>query len=152
SDMVDPETLAVVRLEVEDFLRGSFLDTATAPIVAVSSRTGAGLDDLRRELARIAGDVPAKDSAALFRLPVDRVFTMKGFGTVVTGTLISGSVSKEEEVELFSAGRRVRVRGVQVHGKTEARAIAGERTALNLAGVATEDLARGMTLAVPGMF
>src|SRR5713226_9200263 len=83
ADTVDSETLEVVRLEAEDFLRGSFLETPKAPIVAVSARTGAGLDDLRRELARIAAEVPAKDSAALLRLPIDRVFTMKGFGTVV---------------------------------------------------------------------
>ena len=152
SDTVDSETLEVVRLEAEDFLRGSFLDTARAPIVAVSSRTGAGLNDLRRELARIAAEVPAKDSAAPFRLPIDRVFSMKGFGTVVTGTLVSGAVGKEEEVELFPAARRLRVRGVQVHGEAAEQAIAGERTALNLAGVATEELARGMTLAAPGLF
>jgi selenocysteine-specific elongation factor len=152
SDTVDPETLEVVRLEAEDFVRGSFLDTAKAEIVAVSSRTGAGLDDLRRELARIAAEVPAKDSAALFRLPIDRVFTMKGFGTVVTGTLVSGAVRQEEEVELFPAARRLRVRGVQVHGASAEQAIAGERTALNLAGVATEELARGMTLTAPGLF
>jgi len=152
ADMVDADSLAVVRLEVEEFLRGSFLDPATSPIVPVSSKTGAGLDDLRRELARVAADAPAKDSRALFRLPIDRVFTMKGFGTVVTGTLVSGAVKKEEEVDLFPSGRRVRVRGVQVHGATADQAIAGQRTALNLAGVATEDLARGMMLAAPGVF
>ncbi len=150
SDLVERETLDVVRLEVEDFLRGSFLDGA--PIVPVSALTGAGLDDLKRELARIAAEVPAKDSSALFRLPIDRVFTMKGFGTVITGTLISGMVKKDEEVEVFPLGRRVRVRGVQVHGHSEERAIAGQRTALNLAGVSTEELARGMMLAAPGLF
>ena len=151
ADLVDRETLEVVRLEVEDFLRGSFLDPAAAPIVAVSALTGAGLDELKRELARVAAQAAAKDSAALFRLPIDRVFTMKGFGTVVTGTLVSGTVRKEEEVELFPAGRRVRVRGVQVHNAPAEQAVAGERTALNLAGVEKDQLARGMTLAAPGL-
>src|SRR5215469_16961883 len=98
SDLVDPETLDVVKLEVADFLKSSFLDPATSPIVAVSSKTGAGLDQLRTELARLAADATAKDSTAVFRLPIDRVFTMKGFGTVVTGTLISGTVHKDQEL------------------------------------------------------
>jgi selenocysteine-specific elongation factor len=149
SDAVDAETLEVVRLEVEDFLRGSFLDPAHAPIIAASSLTGAGLDDVKAALAKIAAEATAKDSAALARLPVDRVFTMKGFGTVVTGTLVSGTIRKEEELEVFPTGKRVRVRGVQVHGEPAEKAIAGQRTALNLAGVTTEDLARGMMLA-PG--
>jgi len=152
SDTVDAETTDVVKLEVEEFLRGTFLDTNQSPILAVSSLTGAGLEDLKRELARIAAEVPAKDSAALARLPIDRVFTMKGFGTVVTGTLIAGTVRKEDELEVFPIGKRVRVRGVQVHGESADEAIAGQRTALNLAGVAVEDLARGMTLAPPDTF
>ena len=105
SDLVDRDTLGVVRLEVEEFVRGSFLEGA--PIVPVSSIKGAGLDDLKRELAAIAAEVPAKDPNALFRLPIDRVFTMKGFGTVTTGTLLSGSVKKEEDVEVFPAARLV---------------------------------------------
>ena len=149
ADTVDAETLDVVRMELEDFLRGSFLEHA--PMVAVSALKGTGLDDLKRELAKASAEVSAKDSAALFRLPIDRVFTMKGFGTVVTGTLIAGTVKKEEELEVFPSGRRVRVRGVQVHGKPADQAIAGQRTALNLAGVNVEDLARGMTLAPPGL-
>ena len=146
SDAVDAETLEVVRLEVEDFLRGSFLDPARAPIIAASSLTGAGLDEVKAALAKVASEATAKDSAALARLPVDRVFTMKGFGTVVTGTLVSGTIRKEEELEVFPSGKRVRVRGVQVHGETSDKAIAGQRTALNLAGVATDDLGRGMML------
>ncbi len=147
SDLVDGETLDVVRLEVEEFLRCSFLDAAHSPIVAVSSLTGAGLDQLKQALAKVAAEVPAKDSTALARLPIDRVFTMKGFGTVVTGTLVSGTIRKEEELEVFPTGKRVRVRGVQVHGRTAEQAVAGQRTALNLAGVTTEELARGMMLA-----
>jgi selenocysteine-specific elongation factor len=156
SDAVDPETLEVVRLEVEDFVRGSFLDTtldaAQSPIVAVSSLTGAGLDELKSALAQVASEVTAKNSAALARLPIDRVFTMKGFGTVVTGTLVAGTIRKEEELEVFPAGKRVRVRGVQVHGAPAETAAAGQRTALNLAGLSIEDLARGMTLATADTF
>ena len=152
SDTVDAETLEVVRLEVEEFLRGSFLDPAQSPIVAVSSLTGAGLPELKQQLARVAAEVPAKDSNALPRLPIDRVFTMKGFGTVVTGTLVSGTIRKEDELEVFPVGKQVRVRGLQVHGEATDKATAGQRTALNLAGVTVEDLARGMTLAPPETF
>jgi selenocysteine-specific elongation factor len=149
SDAVDAETLDVVRLEVEEFLRGTFLESSKAPIVAVSSLTGAGLEDLKRAMIAVAAGVEPRDSEALARLPIDRVFTMKGFGTVVTGTLISGSIRKEEELEVFPTGRRVRVRGVQVHGETADTAFAGQRTALNLTGASIEDLTRGMTLAPP---
>jgi selenocysteine-specific elongation factor len=152
SDLVDPETLDVVRLEVEEFLRGSFLDPARAPVIPVSSLTGAGIEDLKRALVGIGAAVPARDSKAIARLPVDRVFTMKGFGTVVTGTLISGTIHKEEELAVFPGGRRVRVRGVQVHGRDAEAAVAGQRTALNLAGVTTSDLARGMMLTPPDTF
>src|SRR5579863_1225902 len=166
SDAVDAETLAVVRAEVEDFLRESFLGHPSLgqpslgqpslgqpslghsnSIVAVSSLTGAGIDDLKRELVRVASEIPAKNSSAIARLPIDRVFSMKGFGTVVTGTLISGVIRKEDELEVFPNGRRVRVRGVQVHGKSAEQAVAGQRTALNLAGATTEELTRGMMLA-----
>jgi selenocysteine-specific elongation factor len=175
SDTVDAETLEVVRLEVEEFLRGTFLDEPkgdnskadnrksmdpagldaaqsfgkSQSIVAVSSLTGAGLEELKRVLVAAAGEVKARDSGALVRLPIDRVFTMKGFGTVVTGTLVAGTIRPEDELEVFPTGRQVRVRGVQVHGQATDAALAGQRTALNLAGASTEDLARGMTLAPP---
>jgi len=152
SDAVDAETLEVVRLEVEEYVRGSFLDAAQSPMVAVSSLTGAGLNELKSALARVASEVAAKNSGALVRLPIDRVFTMKGFGAVVTGTLVAGTIRKEEELEVFPSGKRVRVRGVQVHGLPAEAAVAGQRTALNLAGVSTEDLARGMTLATEDTF
>src|SRR5436190_8082156 len=116
SDAVDPDTLDVVRLEVEEFLRGTFLEPSKAPIVAVSALTGAGLNELKGAIAAAAAQGQARDSKALARLPIDRVFTMKGFGTVVTGTLISGTIRKEEELEVFPPGNRVRVRAVQVHG------------------------------------
>jgi selenocysteine-specific elongation factor len=151
SDLVDPETLQVVRMEVEEFVRGSFLDTSRSPIVEVSARTGAGLEKLKKELARVASEAAQKDADAAFRLPVDRVFTMKGFGTVVTGTMISGQVCKEQEVELLPLGKTARVRGLQVHGAGTDIAFAGERTAINLAGLPQEELERGMILAQPGL-
>jgi len=150
SDLVDRDTLEVVRLEVEDFLQGSFLEGA--PILAVSSKTGAGLEELKRELVQAAGGTHQRDANALARLPIDRVFVMKGFGTVVTGTLLAGTIAKEEELELFPGQRRVRVRGAQVHGQPAERATAGQRTALNLAGVSKEELARGMMLAPTNTF
>jgi selenocysteine-specific elongation factor len=152
SDLVDADTLEVVKMEVAEFVKGSFLDPANSPIVAVSSKTGAGLEELRSQLARLASEIRAKDSTAIFRLPIDRVFSMKGFGTVVTGTLISGTICKEQELEVHPAGRRLRVRGVQVHGAAAEEAIAGQRTALNLAAVETSELARGMMLTPPGLF
>jgi selenocysteine-specific elongation factor len=149
SDMIDPETLAVVRLEVADLLSGSFLENSE--IVSVSALKSTGLDELKRQLVRIASNLPARDSAAITRLPIDRVFTMKGFGTVVTGTLVAGTIHKEDELQLFPTGKKVRVRGVQVHSASTETAHAGERTALNLAGVDKEELERGMVLASPGM-
>ncbi len=150
ADLVDPDLLGLVRLEVEELVTGSFL--AGAPIVAVSSTTGAGLDELRAELARAAASIPEKNAAGHFRLPIDRVFTVKGFGTVVTGTLISGAVRKEQEVEVYPAGRRLRVRGVEVHGSKAEAAVAGQRTAVNLADIEPADLRRGDVLSAPGLF
>jgi selenocysteine-specific elongation factor len=152
SDLVDSETLGVVRVEIEDFVRGSFLDISKAPIIPVSSLTGAGIDELKQTVVTTAREIPARDSSSFTRLPIDRVFTMKGFGTVVTGTLISGAVRREDELELFPKRQRVRVRGIQVHGKPADQATAGERTALNLTGVPTEQLSRGMMLTTEGTF
>jgi selenocysteine-specific elongation factor len=150
ADLVEPDILELVRLEVEEFVAGSFLEGA--PVVAVSSVMGAGLDDLRRELERAAAAVPAKGADGHFRLPLDRAFTVKGFGTVVTGTLISGAVCREQEVELYPTGRRLRVRGVQVYGEPAGQALAGQRTALNLTGIEPAEVARGMVLTAPGTF
>ncbi len=152
ADLVDEDTLSVVRMEIEDFVRGSFLDVSRSPVVAVSALKGTGLDELKREIVRLSAEVPARDTEAPFRLPIDRVFVMKGFGAVVTGTLIAGKIKKEEEVEVFPERKRARVRGVQVHGSMTEQAIAGQRTALNLSGVQMEELARGMTLTAPGVF
>jgi len=150
ADLVDTDILGLVRLEVEEFVAGSFLEGA--PVVAVSSITGAGLDALREELRLAAEAVPEKSAAGHFRLPLDRAFTIRGFGTVATGTLISGAVRKEQEVELHPGGRRLRVRGVQVYGEPAEQAVAGQRTALNLADIEPSELARGMVAAAPGLF
>jgi len=150
SDLVDPEVLDLVRLEVQEFVAGSFL--AGAPMVAVSARTGEGLDELKNELRRLSLEAPPKPVDLPFRLPIDRSFVMKGFGAVVTGTLITGTVEKEAEVEIFPLGRRARVRGIEVYNAPADRATAGQRTALNLAGTEARQITRGMVLAAPGQF
>src|SRR5713101_5807209 len=150
SDLVDSDTLELVRLEAEEFLRRSFLENA--PLVAVSAKTGAGLGELKKALREAAASASVKDAARYFRLPIDRAFAMKGFGSVVTGTLISGSVGPGDEVELFPSGERLRVRGVQSGGKSVERAMPGQRTAVNLAGIEHTALKRGMVLATPGKF
>lgn len=150
ADLVSPEILELVKLEVEEFVAGSFLEGA--PILAVSARTGEGLHRLREELHRAAAAVPVKDSSRHFRLPIDRSFVMKGFGPVVTGTLIAGTIRREAEVEVHPLGKRLRVRGIQVHNQTVETAYAGQRTALNLTGVEAGELVRGMVLTEPGRF
>ncbi len=150
SDLADPDLIDLVRLEVDELVAGSFLEKA--PRIAVSSVTGAGLDALCIELARWARAVREKNAGGFFRLPVDRAFTMKGFGTVVTGTMVSGMLKRDAEVELFPAGRRLRVRGIHVYGEATDEARAGERAAVNLADIEPSELARGMVLSVPGRF
>ncbi len=150
SDLVDRDALGLVRLEIEEFVRGSFLEGAS--IVPVSARTGAGMEDLRGELQRVALQVPTKDSTRHFRLPIDRSFAMKGFGTVVTGTLVSGTAKLEDDAELFPARQRVRIRGLHSGGKAIECAVAGQRTAANIAGVDHTEIKRGMVLAAPGIF
>jgi selenocysteine-specific elongation factor len=150
SDLVDADTLGLVRLEIEEFVRGSFLESA--PIVPVSARSGAGLDELRNVLGSAAQAATVRDATQNFRLPIDRSFAMKGFGTVVTGTLISGAVKLEDEVELYPAKKRLRVRGLHSGGKQIERAVAGQRTAVNLAGIEHEEITRGMVLASAGLF
>jgi len=147
SDLVDAATLDVVRLEVQDLVAGSFLEDR--PILAVSARTGAGLADLRRTLASLALSALSRPAAGHPRLPIDRVFSMKGFGTVVTGTLISGRLAIDEEIVCQPSGRIAKVRGLQVHGERRDEAIAGQRVAVNLAGIELADVARGDTLTHP---
>ncbi len=149
-DLVDAETLDFVRLEVEEYLKGSFLQDA--PIVAVTAKSRVGLDELKAQLQAASAYDSGRAAANYFRLPIDRAFAMKGFGSVVTGTLISGSVSTGDEVELFPQLKRLRVRGVHSGGKTVERAEPGQRTAVNLAGIDHSQLWRGMVLAAPGKF
>jgi selenocysteine-specific elongation factor len=146
-DLIDEEMLALVRDEVKELVAGSFLEAA--PVVSISSRTGAGLEELKSTLREIALEVPARSEEFITRLPIDRAFTMSGFGAVVTGTLIAGAIEEADELELLPVGRRVRVRGLQVHGSKVKRATAGQRTAVNLTGVETSELERGMVLAPP---
>lgn len=150
ADLVDQDTLELVRMEIEEFVHGSFLDGA--PIQPVSARTGKGVDELKALLFSVAADVPERTSSGYLRLPVDRAFAMRGFGTVVTGTLVSGMVKTGDELELLPAGRQVRVRGIQSAGETLVQATAGKRTALNLAGIAWDEVGRGMTLVSPSRF
>jgi selenocysteine-specific elongation factor len=150
SDLVDADSLGLARMEIEEFVRESFLEGA--PILPVSARSRVGLAELKNALRRTAQEAAARDATQHFRLPIDRSFAMKGFGTVVTGTLISGAVKVEDEVELYPARKRLRVRGLHSGGKQIQRAIAGQRTALNLAGIEHEEITRGMVLAPAGLF
>jgi len=148
TDLVEEELLSLVRAEAEELVAGSFLEGA--PIVAVSARAKLGLDELLAALRKIALDVPERSSDFVTRLPIDRAFTMKGFGAVVTGTLVAGQISTADELELLPEGKRVRVRGVQVHGASVERARSGQRTAVNLVGADVGDIERGMVLAPIG--
>ena len=148
SDLVDRDTIELVTLEVRDLVAGSFL--AAAPVIPVSARTGDGLPELTRALTAFAGGGVRLGREGVVRLPVDRAFTMKGFGTVVTGTLVSGRVAEGDELAVLPDGRAVRVRGVQVHGRPAAAATAPSRAAVNLGHVDVADVARGVTLATAG--
>ena len=152
SDLVDAETLEVVIAEIKEFSHGSFLDASHTPMIPVSVLTGTGLDELKKALTQLASEIPSRDSTALPRLPIDRVFSVKGFGTVVTGTMVSGTIVPEHDLEVFPEGKHVRVRGMQVHGQSTEQAVAGERIALNLAGVAKDELKRGMMLGQSSIF
>jgi len=150
ADLADEEMLDRVNREVSELAAGSFLESA--PRVAVSAATGAGVDELRAVLEAAARRVREKEASGWFRLPIDRAFTMKGFGTVVTGTLIAGTLERNRDVELYPTGRRLRVRGLQVYGEDAARARAGERTAVNLSGIEAAEVSRGMVLSEAGRF
>jgi selenocysteine-specific elongation factor len=149
-DLVDRDMLDLARLEVQELAKGSFLENA--PVIAASAKTGEGLEEIRNELRGLADGILERPLASPFRLPIDRAFVMKGFGTVVTGTLIAGTIHKDEEAEIFPEGRRARVRGIHVHNAPAESAVAGQRTALNLAGIETSEIARGMVLVAPGLF
>jgi len=149
-DAVEPGMVDLAEIEVQEFLKGSFLEAA--PILRVSAHTGEGMDALVDALRAFAASVVPRDSQQVLRLPVDRVFTMKGFGPVAAGTLIAGSVKRDDEVELLPDRKPARVRGVQVHGATVDEACAGQRTALNLQRVDLQDIERGMVVTAPGVF
>ncbi|MFN0104267.1 MAG: selenocysteine-specific translation elongation factor [Bryobacteraceae bacterium] len=149
ADSVDPDLVELVKLEAEEFVAGSFLEGAVP--LAVSAKTGAGLEELKQAIRRMAAGAPARSSRQPLRLPIDRAFAMKGFGAVVTGTLTAGTIQPEQEVEVQPLQRRLRVRGVQVHGRPAKAAQAGQRTAVNLAGIEHTELARGMVLTAPGV-
>jgi selenocysteine-specific elongation factor len=147
-DLCDDEWLAMVRADVRAAVAGTFLEAA--PIVACSTRTSAGLDELRAALAAAVDSLPPREKTGVFRLPIDRVFTVKGFGTIVTGTVLGGDVALGDELVVLPGGLAARVRGIEVHGAAVAQAIAGHRAAINVGGVAVDELARGDLLAHPG--
>ena len=149
-DLVDPEMLELVIDEVTESMAGSFLEKAE--IIPVSSRTGAGIDRLKQSLHALALGTPPRPANRLLRLPIDRAFSIHGFGTVVTGTLTSGEIQKDQEIELVPGGLTARVRGLQVHNLMTPRAVAGQRTAVNLQGIDLGQMERGMVVTVPRLF
>ncbi|MGE0352202.1 MAG: selenocysteine-specific translation elongation factor [Gemmatimonadales bacterium] len=140
ADLVEAEWLDLVNLEVSEWLQGSAIGFE-APVIT-SATTGRGVEELRQRILRVAGELPAR-SEDLFRMPVDRSFSVAGIGTVVTGTVWSGSLDAAEAARIMPGGREVRIRSVESHGKAQARATAGSRAALGLTGVAREDIRRG---------
>ncbi len=148
ADLAEPDWLELVEGEVAGLLRGTSIDGA--PIVPVSARSGAGLPELLATLDEVAAEAESRQSNLPLRLPVDRVFTIAGAGTVVTGTLWSGTAKRDDQVELMPSGKRGRIRSVQMHGKPAEKAVAGNRVALNIAGLDTDEISRGDIVAEPG--
>ena len=148
ADTVDPEWLEMMREELTEKVKGSFLEGK--PIVAVSAYTGQGIDELKEMLRLLVHKAEEKSLRIPFRMPVDRVFSVDGFGTVVTGTLIEGSMNEGDLAELFPSGVQTRIRNLQVHGKDVETAYAGQRVAINLAGLKKADIQRGDAVAKPG--
>ena len=149
TDLVDAELLELVNLEVAELVEHSFLEHA--PVVEVSAKTGAGIEALKAELKTLAAEIPPRKNETIARLPVDRAFSIKGFGAVVTGTLISGEILETQELELLPINKKVRVRGLQTHNKSVKSAHAGQRTAVNLGGIEHAEIERGMILAESGI-
>ncbi|HQQ86660.1 MAG TPA: selenocysteine-specific translation elongation factor [Smithellaceae bacterium] len=147
-DMVENDWLELVKTEIQDFLKGTFLEGV--PVIPVSALKQKGIDELTAALDTVVQNIPEKNDCGIFRLPVDRVFTMKGFGTVVTGTLISDSISVGEDVLILPEEINTRIRGIQVHNQPTQEATAGQRTAINLQGIEKESLQRGDVLTRPG--
>jgi selenocysteine-specific elongation factor len=150
SDLADDETAELARMDVAELVEGSFLDTA--PVFVVSSRTGDGINELKEGLLRAAGEVRRANDLYQTRLAIDRSFSVKGFGAVVTGTLVSGEIAEGDDLVLLPPGRKLRVRGVQTHGRSTSVARAGQRTAVNLAAIDHDELHRGMVLTREGSF
>jgi selenocysteine-specific elongation factor len=149
TDLVDAELLELVNLEVAELVENSFLESA--PVVAVSAKNGDGIEELKATLKSLTAKIPARKNEMIARLPVDRSFSVKGFGAVVTGTLMSGEIAETDELELLPIAKKVRVRGLQTHGKTVKSAHAGQRTAVNLGGIEHAEIERGMVLATGGV-
>jgi selenocysteine-specific elongation factor len=148
ADLVEPDWLELVRDDVAGAVLGTFLEGA--PIVPVSSKTGQGLDELRAALRSLAGSVPARSTDELPRLPIDRVFTVRGFGTVVTGTLTAGALAADDRVEVYPKRAEAKIRGLQAHGRPVTSARAGQRTAINLQGLERTAITRGDVVGLPG--
>ncbi len=146
-DMVDEEIKMLVEEEVSDFVKGTFLESA--PIVRISSKTKEGIDELKRALIKTVDKVAARETGGVFRLPIDRVFTIKGFGTVVTGTVQSGEVSVDDRIIIAPQNESARVRGIEVHETKVDKATAGQRTALNLQGISKHQIKRGHVATSP---
>jgi selenocysteine-specific elongation factor len=140
----DAELLEMVKLDASELVENSFLENA--PVVCVSAKTGAGIEDFKKILREISLKIPARKNEAVVRLPVDRSFSVKGFGAVVTGTLVSGEICEADEMEILPPQKKVRVRGLQTHGKTVKSVCVGQRTAVNLGGVEHSEIERGMVL------
>lgn len=145
-DLVDEEWLELVEEEIKEELEGTFL--MNAPVVKVSAATGEGLDVLIDTIAHMTRDeVLAKDTQTIPRLPIDRAFTLSGFGTIITGTLVSGTISKEDTLEMYPIGKECKIRSIQVHGEDKSECYAGQRVAINLSNVKKREIARGCVLA-----
>jgi selenocysteine-specific elongation factor len=147
-DMVDEEWLELVTEDVREVLSGTFLQDA--PIIPVSAHTGQGLKELTAEIERMAAELKPRRINDLVRIPIDRIFTMRGHGTVITGTMISGTLRLGQDVMVYPEGKSTKVRHLQVHGQTAEQAEPGRRTAVNLHGMEVEDLERGQVVALPG--
>jgi len=146
-DLVEEEMLELVKLDVAELTKNSFLENA--PLICVSTKTNEGIDELKKLFRELALNIPSRRNRNVALLPIDRTFTMKGFGAVVTGTLISGEINESAELEILPPGKKVRVRGLQTHGKPTGTAHSGQRIAVNLAGIDHTEIERGMVLCAP---
>ncbi len=150
ADLVEEEWLELVKEEIRDFVKGTFLEGAE--VIPVSAKTGMNIELLKEKIKEIALRIPPKPSGGVFRLPIDRVFTLKGFGTVVTGTAVSGRIQIDDPLEILPSQKKSKVRGLQSHGKTLKEGLAGQRVAINLQGIEKEEIERGDIVAKPDTF